>query len=115
MTCSTNNGDATKWVTSFAKKHYIEISYSNSIKMIGNHILIVDIEKEKCLDKNIEENINQLIQDISNNRKYINNGIIIRAVLRNALKVVNKVHPMDSPDNFSVNEDCIKCSTYIKI
>ncbi|WP_294155851.1 hypothetical protein [uncultured Clostridium sp.] len=47
--------------------------------MIGNHIPIVDIEKEKCLDKNIEENINQLIQDISNNRKYINNGIIIGA------------------------------------
>jgi Pyruvate/2-oxoacid:ferredoxin oxidoreductase delta subunit len=115
MTCSNNNADATKWVTSFAKKHDIYISYSNSIKMIGNHIPVADIEKQKSLDKNIEENINKLINDVSSNRKYINSGMIIGSVLRNALKIINQIHPMDSPANFSVNEDCIKCSTCIKV
>lgn len=115
MTCGNNNADATKWVTSFAKKHDIQISYSNSIKMIGNHIPLVDIEKEKSLDKNIEESIDQLIKDVSDNRNYINGGMMIGPILRNALKVINKVHPMDSPANFSVNEDCIKCSTCIKV
>lgn len=115
MTCGNNNGNATKWVTSFAKKHDMKISYSNSIKMIGNHIPVVNIEKQKSLNKNIEENINQLIMDVSNNRKYINNGMIIGSLLRNVLKIVNKIHPIDSPFNFSVNTDCIKCNTCIKV
>lgn len=115
MTYGNNNGNATKWVTSFAKKHDINISYSNSIEMTGNHIPLVDIEKQKSLDKNIEENINELINDVSNNRSYINNGKIIGSFLRNTLKIVNKVHPMDSPANFSVNDECIKCSTCIKV
>ena len=58
MTCGNNNGDGAKWFTSFAKKHNIEIQYSNSIAMVGNHIPLVDIDKQKSLDKNIEENIN---------------------------------------------------------
>lgn len=115
MTCGNNNGDATKYFASFAKKHNIEVKYSNSIVMVGNHIPLVDIEKQKSLDKNIEENINQLIDDVSKHRNYINSGMIVGPVLRNALKVVKKVKTMDSPANFSVNEDCIKCSTCIKV
>lgn len=115
MTCGNNNGDATKWITSFAKNHNINISYSNSIKMIGNHIPLVNIDKEKSLDKNIEENINHLIDDIRNNKEYINSGIIIGGALRNALKILKKVRDFDSPANFSVNESCIKCSTCIKV
>lgn len=115
MTYGNNNGNATKWITSFAKKHNINISYSNSIKMIGNHIPIVNINKEKSLDKNIEENLNHLINDINNNKKYINNGIIIGGLLRNVLKTVNLFHPIDTPANFLVNKNCIKCSTCIKV
>lgn len=115
MTCGNNNGDATKWIVSFAKKHNIDISYSNNIKMIGNHIPIVNISKQKSLDKNIEENINHLIDDVNNNRKYIDSGIIIGGLLRNTLKIVKRIRHMDSPFNFSVNYSCIKCSTCIKV
>lgn len=115
MTCGNNNGDATKYFTSFAKKHGVKISYSNKIAMVGNHIPLVDIEEQKSIDKNIEENINQLIKDVSNNRMYINNGIVVGAILRNLLKVINTIHPIDSVDNFYVNEECIKCSTCIKV
>ena len=115
MTCGNNNGDGTKYFASFAKKHNIKVNYSNSITMVGNHIPLVDIDKQKSLDKNIEENINKLIKDVSNNRNYINGGMIIGPILRTAIKIVKKVHPMDNPVNFSVNEDCIKCSTCIKV
>ena len=115
MTCGNNNGNAAKWFTSFAKKHNIEIQYSNSILMTGNHIPLVDIEVEKSIDKNIETNIDKLINDVANNKNYINNGMILGSVLRNALKVINTFHPMDSPSKFSVNDKCIKCSTCIKV
>lgn len=115
MTCGNNNGNATRWVASFAKNYNINISYSNSIKMIGNHIPIVNINKQKSLDKNIEENIDHLIDDVNNNKKYINNGIIIGGALKHTLKILKKVRRMDSPVNFSVNETCIKCSTCIKV
>ena len=114
MTCGNNSGDAPRYFTSFAKKYGIKVNYSNSIVMIGNHIPLVDIEKQKLLDKNIEENINQLIKDVSNNRNYINTTIT-GFILRNGMKIIKQVHPIDSPDNFSVNENCIKCSTCIKV
>lgn len=115
MTCGNNSGDSTKYFTFFAKKHNIKVNYSNSIKMVGNHIPLVDIDKEKSLDKNIEENINKLIKDVSNNRNYINSGMIIGSILRSAINIVNKVHPIDTPNNYSVNEDCIKCSSCVKV
>ena len=115
MTCGNNSGDATKYFASFAKKHNIEVHYSNSIVMVGNHIPIVDIEEQKSLDKSIDENIDQLIKDVSNNRNYIKGGMIIDPILRNAIKIVSQVHPIDSPANFSVNDSCIKCSTCIKV
>ena len=86
MTCGNNNGNATKYFAQIAKKNNIEINYSNRIIMTGNHIPLVDIEKEKSLDKNIEENINQLIDDVANHRNYINNGMIVGEILRNACK-----------------------------
>ena len=115
MTCGNNSGDAPKYFASLSKKHAIEINYSNSIVMAGNHIPLVDIEKEKSLDKNIEKNINQLIKDISNSKHYINRGIIVGPILRNIIKAIKKIRPMDSPDNFYINEDCIKCGICIKV
>lgn len=115
MTCGNNNGNATKYFAQIAKKNNIEINYSNRIIMTGNHIPLVDIEKEKSLDKNIEENINQLIDDVANHRNYINNGMIVGGILRNALKIVKKAKIMDSPTNFSVNSNCVKCGVCIKV
>ena len=115
MTCGNNSGDGTKYFASFAKKHGIKVHYSNSIAMVGNHIPLVDIEEQKSLNKNIDENINQLIEDVSNNINYIKSGMIIAPIIRSAVKIVNQVHPIDSPANFSVNDDCIKCSTCIKV
>lgn len=115
MTCSNTNGNSSKWITSFAKRNNIQVKYSNSISMTGNHIPLINIESEKLIDKDIESNIQQLISDISNSKSYINNGMLLGGLLRNALKVVNIVHPIDSPTNFSVNDKCIKCSTCIKV
>lgn len=115
MTCGNNNGNATKYFASVAKKHNIEIKYCNKIAMTGNHIPIVDINEQMGIDKNIEENINLLLDDVENNREYINNGMLAGGVLKNALKLVQTVKKLDSPENFSVNESCIKCSTCIKV
>lgn len=115
LTCGDNSGDATKYLVSFAKKCGTEIHYSNSIAMTGNHIPYVDIEKEKYLDKNIDNNISKLIEDIWNNKNFIKYGKIIDPLLRNILKTVNKIYPLDSPKNFSVSESCIKCGTCIKV
>ncbi|CEP41123.1 EFR1 family ferrodoxin (plasmid) [Paraclostridium sordellii] len=115
MTCGSSSGDATKYFTSFAKKHNIEVNYSNSIAMIGNHIPLVNIDEQKSLDKNIEVSINKLIKDISNKKNYIHGGSPIGPVIRNVIKVVKKIKAMDSPDNFYVNENCIKCNICIKV
>lgn len=115
MTCGNNNGDSTKHFANFAKKHNINIKYSNSITMVGNHIPLVDINTEKSLDKNIEENINKLIDDVANDKNYIRKGMVIGPILRNTLKVAKKLKLMDNSANFSVNENCIKCSTCIKV
>lgn len=115
MTCGNNSGDATKWIASYVKRYGIKISYSNCIAMVGNHIPIADIEKEKSLNKHIEESISDLVEDLKIERCYIRKGTALGPILRNGAKIIKKVTSMDKPINFSVNEHCIKCGTCIKV
>ena len=51
------------WFTKYAKKHNINIVYVNSLLMVDNYLPMFDIEKQNLREKNIDYNLNKLINE----------------------------------------------------
>lgn len=115
MTCGNNNGNAAKYMSSLIEKKGSKVSYASYLPMISNHIPMSNIEAEKTIDKHIDDNIRLILSDISSQKNHINNGMIVGSIIRNLVKIVHKIHPMDGSLNFTVNDDCIKCRTCAKV
>jgi ferredoxin len=104
------NGPA--WFVEFAKKNNITINYTNSLLMVDNYLPFFDIEKQIQKPKNIEENLNKLLEDVSESKKFIYKGSLIDAFMNTMFENVKKLVPrFQSPANFYINDECNGCGT----
>lgn len=104
------------WFTQFAKKNNITIHYANSLLMIDNYLPIFDIEKQKLKSKNTEENLKNLLMDISGNRNYIQNASVLASIMTNTIDGLKNVIPnFNSVKSFSINDKCNGCGTCTKV
>lgn len=104
------------WFTEYAKKNNITIHYANSLLMIDNYLPVFDIEQQKLKQKNIEENLNRLLIDVSENKKYIHKGSLLDSFMTNGIQGLLKIIPnFNSVENFSINDKCTSCGTCIKV
>lgn len=104
------------WFANYAKKNGISLHYANSLLMVDNYLPIFDVEEQKKKQKNIEENLSVLLKDISESKEYINKGSVFDAILTSGFQQAAKLLPAyNSPKKFSVNDDCNKCGTCIRV
>ena len=104
------------WFTEYAKKNNIAIHYANSLLMVDNYLPMFDIEKQKIKSKNIEENLNKLLMDVSENKSFINKGSLLDSFLTTGVDKITKAIPnFNSVKNFSVNDQCNSCGTCTKV
>ncbi len=116
VTYGNNAGDACAWVTNYAEKYGIEISYANTLLMIDNYLPQYDLREQYKMEKHTEESLDQLIRDINEQKK----DILKRSV---GMKVTTKLmragmeHTsfINNPKEFSVNEECIECGICTKV
>ncbi|AKN33750.1 4Fe-4S ferredoxin [Clostridium carboxidivorans P7] len=104
------------WFADYAKKNNVTIHYANSLLMIDNYLPIFDIEQQKLKSKNIEENLNRLLIDVSKSKKYIDKGTLLDSFMSNGIDHLAKViSSFNSVKNFSINDKCNGCGTCIKV
>lgn len=104
------------WFTEYAKKHNINIHYANSLLMIDNYLPFFDIEQQKLKSKNIEENLNSLLMDVSENKKYIHKGSLVDSFITNGAQGLINVAPnLIFVKDFSINNKCNGCETCTKV
>ena len=116
MTYGNMVANGSGWFTKYAKKHNINIDYANSLLMIDNYLPMFDIENQKLKEKNIDYNLNKLINDINNNTKKIHSGTSTDALLTNSVNLFFNMLPnFNSPKSFLVNDDCIFCETCVRV
>jgi len=104
------------WFTEYAKKNNINIHYANSLLMIDNYLPFFDIEQQKLKSKNIEENLNSLLIDVSENKKYIQKGSLVDSFITNGAQGLINVAPnLIFVKDFSINNKCNGCGTCTKV
>lgn len=116
LTYGNTVSDGAGWFTEYAKKNNITIHYANSLLMVDNYLPIFDIDEQKQKPKNIEKNLEILLQEVSENKKHINRGSSLDSFMTKGVQHLVKVLPIvSSPKKFSINDKCNGCGTCIKV
>jgi len=104
------SGSTTRHLLEIGKRNGIEFSYINEIVMVDNYLPGFDMNKQvqEQSKKNIEENLEKIIKDIEEGRKYIKKHTIIREGLR---VLADKFYDNKFEKNFSVDNNCNGCKT----
>lgn len=100
----------------FAKKNNIHIQYGEALLMIDNYLPGFNIEKQKKIDKHIEENLQIIIDDISKNKSYIPDVNFVKSTLTVALQGIFNPDSNSAQDKkFLVGDNCNACGTCTKV
>ncbi|MDT8719720.1 4Fe-4S ferredoxin [Clostridium sp. 19966] len=104
------SGAATTHLLEIGKRNGIEFSYINELIMVDNYLPGFDMNKQiqGQAKKNIEENLDKIIKDIEEGRKYIKKHTIIKEALR---VFADKFYDNEFEKNFSVDNNCNGCKT----
>lgn len=116
LTYGNKIGNGPSWFTEFAAQNNMTIHYANSLLMIDNYLPIFDIDNQKLKSKNIEENLNGLLMDVAENKKYVPDGTVLYSVITKGIGHLERVLPnFNSVKNFSTNDRCNGCGTCAKV
>jgi len=102
----------------YARKRNAYFNYINSIVMVDNFIDIFDIDKEieNINNKNIDTNINNIINDISNRKEYIKKSNFIGSIITTICQpLVSMQDKGNTCKKFNIDNNCIKCGTCSKV
>ncbi len=109
-------GNATKWISDFAQKHGIHISYANTILMIDNYIPQYDLAEQYQMEKHTEESLKQILCDIRRNKTGIPESGLGMKVVTNLLHFSSeKVTFINNPKEFSVSDACVSCGICTRV
>jgi ferredoxin len=107
------------------KKRGIEFSYLNKVRMVDNYLLAFDMEKEIENEPkmHIENQLDMIIQDVKNRKKFIKKDNFIdkiavfglRKYHRGVLDKVVLVDPLVFDQNFYIGETCNGCGICSKV
>ncbi|MFA9378289.1 MAG: EFR1 family ferrodoxin [Lachnotalea sp.] len=108
------SGATTRHLLEIGKRNGIEFSYINELIMVDNYLPGFDMNKQiqGQAKKNIEENLEKIITDIKEGRKYIKKHTIIKEGLR---VLADKFYDNEFEKNFSVDNNCNGCKTCEKV
>ena len=108
-------GATTRHLLEIGKRNEIEFSYINEMIMVDNYLPGFDMNKQVQgqAKKNIEENLNKIIKDIEEGKKYIKKHSIITEGFR--ILGEKLVYDNQFEKNFIVENNCNGCKTCEKV
>ncbi len=116
VTYGNNAGDAAAWVTNYAAKCGINISYAATLLMIDNYLPQYDLREQYKMEKHTEESIDQLIADINDRKKDIVQSSAGMRVTTKLMRVgMEHISLINSPKEFSVSDACVGCGICTKV
>lgn len=71
MTYGCNKGASMKLIGKICEENNIKLSYAHTVKMVDNYLPGFDMNKEKSIDKHIDEQIESILEDIRARRSHV--------------------------------------------
>lgn len=109
------SGATTRHLLEIGKHNNIEFSYVNELLMTDNYLPGFDMDKQlqKEPSKKIEENLNKIIMDIKEEKKYIKKN----AFITESIRILNKKFFTDNEfeKNYFVEDNCNGCKICEKV
>lgn len=108
-------GATTRHLLEIGRRNGIEFSYVNELLMIDNFLPGFDINKEleKEPKKKIEENLEKIVKDINEGKKYIKK----HSFVSDGIRVISKkfFYDKEFEKNFIVENNCTGCKVCKKV
>lgn len=116
LTYGNRHGGAVELAQNLLEKLEIHPSYMNVLLMVDNFLPSFDMNKQKMLDKKVDEHIKQIQEDIEKERKYIapvtdKDRLAHQEYLNRMAKM-----PKDTFSNiYHITDECIGCEICTKV
>ncbi len=107
---------AAEWSANFAAKTGIAVSFVETVQMVDNYLPAFDMEKEKQLDKRVDEQLAEIVQKVKGRYK----GIPEPDWEKRALYQMAVQRDIENPDlnsgrQITVTSECIGCGICAKV
>lgn len=98
------------WWNDFCKQKNVTNNYINTLLMVDNYLPVFDMNEQIKIDKNISENLSEIVADIDSQRQFISH-VDSDEQMRQWLKRLQDEHfPMKAEKLLALNEElCIGC------
>lgn len=116
LTYGNRHGSAAELTQKMLEQLGIGVSYINVLLMVDNFLPAFDMEKQKKINKNVDEQIRAIREDIANNKEYIAPATKKdRQAHQEYLNRISKI-PQDTFSKlYRITEDCIGCEICTKV
>ena len=107
-------GGATQHLLEIGERNGVKFSYIDKILMIDNWLPIFDINRERKKEarKNIEQNLNRIINNVKENKVYIKR----KSIFGNHVRILQlKKYNVQFEKKFSVESNCNGCKVCEKV
>lgn len=107
-------GAASRHLEEIGKRNGIHFSYINDIVMVDNYLPGFEMKKQKegLGKKQVKENLEKIVKDVENGRKYIKKSAIIAVPL---CYLSSKFYDENFEKKFTVDNTCNGCKTCEKV
>ena len=113
-TFGTRYCDAPEWTVNSFKN--IKFDYINGIRMVDNYLPTFDMNEEIKIDKEVEKQIQQVIEDITSNKKEIPVSTDWDREHTKGLEKMNLEKPeFNNGSQIDITDNCIKCGICSKV
>jgi ferredoxin len=111
------SGSVVSQLLEIGQKNGIKFSYINKILMVDNYLPRFDMKKEIEGEpkKNIEKNLDKIVQEINSQTKYVQNDSIFLKILTKSMRATFGKHVLISDKNFVIEDTCNGCNVCAKV
>lgn len=111
LTYGNDETDSAEFTYNQCKQFDVNFDYINCIKMVDNYLPVFDMNEQKAMDKNVDAQINAVLDDINNLKKEILSTTPNGRKLHAKVAKMNKIMPsLNNGKAIKINADkCTSC------
>ena len=110
LTYGSDDTVAAKWSFDFCKQNGIHVDYIQTIQMVDNYLPSFDMSKQVAMDKHVEEQIQQVINQLNKKVSYIPEPTPEGQELYQAVSLRFAKHPeLNNGESIIMSDRCVGC------